>query len=222
MNNTTRREAERERARLLLIDQVNQLTDAEIREVIETWPRSKRRWAARIVSDALGAQKMAKQSHEEEATRDPWDLDDMDEEYEQAEEVERGEGDYENIPDGTYQVKVEGVELKKSQAGNTYLSWTLRILGPKYANRLLWRNNMMQSSKNLQWLKTDLSVCGVQLPKLSMLPTFLEELLDIYLEVAVKNRDENNQDVYFNKRISGAGSAGPSKKKDDDDDGLPF
>ena len=157
----------------------------------------------------------------EQQAHDPWDLDGFDEEYEKAEEVERGDGDFEAIPDGTYQVNVETVELRKSQAGNTYLAWSLRILGPKFAGRMPWKNNMIKTPKNLQWLKTDLSICELNIPKVSMLPDFLEDLLDTKLEVSVRNRDENNQDVYFNKKIDGV-PVGEGEQPVEDDENLPF
>ena len=161
----------------------------------------------------------------EEQTQDPWDLDSYDEEYEKAEKPERGDGEFETIPDGTYQVNVETVELKKSQKGNTYLAWSLRIIGPKFAGRMLWKNNMIITPKNIQWLKSDLSIAGLpKLPKLSMLPDFLEELLDNKIEITVRNRDENNQDVFFNKRIEQGSKASEDQGEapEDDDDGLPF
>jgi len=68
------------------------------------------------------------------------------------------------------------------------LKWTLRILGPKYVNRLLWRNNVLVSKENIRWLKEELHICGLDLKKLSDLPANLERLLDVKLEVTKRTK----------------------------------
>jgi hypothetical protein len=80
------------------------------------------------------------------------------------------------------------------------LKWTLRILAPNYKGRLLWRNNVMVSSMNIKWLKQDLYTCGLDLAKLSDLPGYLEQLINIKLEVTKRTRGEN-ENIYFNRRI---------------------
>lgn len=115
------------------------------------------------------------------------------------------DSDFEPLPDGRYQVLVERVELLRSRAGNSMLKWTLRVLGPQCQGRLLWRNNVIASAENLKWLKSDLHTCGITLSKLSELPARLTELLDIQLEVTKRTRGEN-ESVFVNKRIEGAGA----------------
>lgn len=111
------------------------------------------------------------------------------------------EREFEDVLDGKYQVKVEKVELTKAQSsGNPMLKWTLKILGPRYAGRLLWRNSVMASKENLKWLKTDLHTCGIDIEKLSELPTRLGDLLDVTLEVTKRTKGEN-ENIYINRRI---------------------
>lgn len=126
------------------------------------------------------------------------DLAQFDDDFAEAEVEER---EFEDVPDGKYQVKVDKVELTKAQSsGNPMLKWTLKILGPKCAGRLLWRNSVMASKENLKWLKTDLHTCGVDIEKLSELPARLGDLLDVTLEVKKTTKGES-ENIYFNRRI---------------------
>jgi len=130
--------------------------------------------------------------------------------------------DFDEIPDGKYQVNVDKVEITTAKtSGNAMLKWTLRILGPRCQNRMLWRNNVMATRENIRWLKNDLHVCGLDLQKLSDLPANLERLLDVKLEVTKRSKGDNTN-VYFNRRIvtdgpaTGAANAGAGK------DDIPF
>ena len=125
------------------------------------------------------------------------DLAGYDEEYEAG---DVSDGEFEPVPDGKYQVKVETVELTRTQKGDPMLKWMLRIVGPTHVDRVLWRNNVMASSDNIRWLKKDLYACDVKLARLSELPANLGRLLDIHLEVVKKTRGEYDS-VYINKRI---------------------
>lgn len=131
------------------------------------------------------------------AEAEDFDLAQLDNEYDEAPVEER---DFDEVPDGKYQVKVEKAELTRSQtSGNPMLKWTLKILGPKCAGRYLWRNNVI-ASDNLKWLKTDLHTCGVVLVRLSELQSRLNDLLDITLEVTKKTKGES-ESIYINRRI---------------------
>jgi len=90
--------------------------------------------------------------------------------------------------------------VRARTSGNPQLKWTLKILGPRYEGRLLWRYNQFATRENLDWLKTDLHTCGVEIEKLSELPDRLEDLLDVTLEVTKKTKGEFSS-VYFNRRI---------------------
>jgi len=126
------------------------------------------------------------------------DLAQFDNDFAEAPVEER---EFEDIPDGKYQVNVDKVELTRAQSsGNPMLKWTLKILGPRFAGRLLWRNSVMASKENLKWLKTDLHTCGLEIEKLSELPARLGDLLDVKLEVTKRTKGES-ENIYFNRRI---------------------
>lgn len=126
------------------------------------------------------------------------DLAQFDDDFAEATVEER---EFDEVPDGRYQIKVEKVELAKAQSsGNPMLKWTLRILGPRCAGRLLWRNSVMASKENLKWLKSDLHICGIDIEKLSELPPRLGDLLDVTLQVKKTTKGEN-ANIYFGRRI---------------------
>lgn len=132
------------------------------------------------------------------------------------------EKEFDDVPDGKYQVNVDKVEITTAKtSGNAMLKWTLRILAPRCQNRLLWRNNVMATRENIRWLKNDLHTCGLDLQKLSDLPANLEQLLDVKLEVTKRTKGDN-ANIYFNRRIvtdaPEAGGANGGAAKDD----IPF
>jgi len=130
------------------------------------------------------------------------DLAQFDDDFQTEATAERG--GFESVPDGKYQVAVEKVELTQSSTGNPMLKWTLRILAPRFANRLLWRNSVF-THNTLKYVKTDLHLCGLDLDKLSELPKHLDKLLDVKLEVTKKTKGDN-ENIYFNRRIETAAS----------------
>jgi Protein of unknown function (DUF669) len=144
------------------------------------------------------------------------DLSRFDEDFAEASIEDR---EFDEIPDGKFQVSVDKVELTTAKSsGNALLKWTLRILGPHYAGRLLWRNNVMASRENIRWLKNDLHICGLDLAKLSDLPSHLSYLLDIQLEVTKRTRGDS-ANIYFNRRLvpdeQGMGAAHDRPGRDD-------
>ncbi len=113
------------------------------------------------------------------------------------------EKEFDEPPDGKYQVLVDKVEMARSKQTNApMLKWQLKIAGPRCAGRYLFRNNMIASPENVKWLKNDLAICGMDVAglKLSSLPNRLGELLDVQLEVKKQTRGEYTN-VYFQRRI---------------------
>jgi hypothetical protein len=156
-------------------------------------------------------------------------LADLDDEYENADTPEPGQ--FDPLPNGKYQVKVEEVCIDESQAGNLMLQWQLRVISGKFIKRMVFKNHMLQSADNMKFLKGDLATCGIKLNKLSELPSRLAELLDIILEVNIKSKEVDGQtrsNVYFNTKLmqasdipSDSGSQGNRSYNSMDDD-IPF
>ncbi len=131
------------------------------------------------------------------------DLSVFDEEFENA-PVEKK--DFETVPDGKYQVSVERAEITTANSGAPMLKWTLRIIAPNYIGRKLWRYNLMASAENIKWLKNDLYTCGLKIKKASDLAANLEKLLDIKIEISLRNSGDF-QNIYFNRLIDGGAGA---------------
>lgn len=64
---------------------------------------------------------------------------------EDTKEVEQngGSGEYDEVPVGTYEIKVEKMELKESSKGDPMFSAWFRILNGKYENQLLFMNQVI-------------------------------------------------------------------------------
>lgn len=118
------------------------------------------------------------------------------------------------VPDGKFPARVERMEITVSKTSNKpMLKWQLKIESGPHAGRVLFRNNMLETRENFAWLKGDLSVCGVTIGKLSELRGALPQLLDLVLQVTVKNKTGSNglpsQSVYLDKKLQ-AGTAAPA------------
>lgn len=129
----------------------------------------------------------------------PEDLAEFDEDFGSA----SGEGGtHEPVKDGTYTVDVEAVELKRTKnTDRPMLAWMLRIVSPGNAGRVLFRNNVIATGKNMEYLKKDLYLCGLVIAKLSELPDHLEQLLDLRIKVRKVTKGEY-ENVYFQELVS--------------------
>ncbi len=54
-----------------------------------------------------------------------------------------GQGDYREVPEGTYEVKIEKMELKESSKGDPMVSIWFRILTGEFQNSLLFMNQVI-------------------------------------------------------------------------------
>jgi hypothetical protein len=117
----------------------------------------------------------------------------------------------EEVPDGRYHVNVENVELTEARStGAPMLKWTLRILGPSHANRLIWHNKVI-SVNSMPYVIQELRICRLQLQSFSDLPQHLGKLLDVQLEITKRTKD-GRSNIYFENRLN----------VPTDDDDIPF
>jgi Protein of unknown function (DUF669) len=94
------------------------------------------------------------------------------------------------IPDGSYKARVERVELRRSKSSDKpMLEWTLVLLDSKYAGRKVWKYNVLEED-HLSRAKSDLKRVGLVLEKLSDLPSRLNDLLDVTVEISVKTKGD--------------------------------
>ena len=146
-------------------------------------------------------------------------LSQFDNEYEQASDTASLE-----VPDGMYNCNIDKVEIVKSKKDNPMLKWTLRVIDGDYENRLIWKYSMIATKQNVHFLKVDLIICGVDLPVFSDLENYLEDLLDVELEVKTKKKDDF-LNVYFVRRLETNNEFNDDvneNKPVDSDDEVPF
>lgn len=60
-----------------------------------------------------------------------------------AEADQGGSGDYREVPVGTYEVKIEKIELKESSKGDPMVSMWFRILSGDFENSMLFMNQVI-------------------------------------------------------------------------------
>ncbi len=124
---------------------------------------------------------------------------------------------YADLPDGRYEVRIEDVELYKSpNSGNPVLKYTMRVLGPTHADRMLWKRSAI-TDRTRDYVFDDLRLCGLELEKFSDLKFHLHDLIGVELEVTRRTK-ENNVNVYFNSTLD----ARASRQEQEEDDDLPF
>lgn len=117
------------------------------------------------------------------------------------------EREFDEVPDGKYQVNIDRAELARSQSTDApMLTLTLKVLGPTCTGRILWRNYTWEHEIDktraflFTRLKTDLATCGVVINELTELPARLGDLLDVKLEIN-KRTKEGHSNIYVNRRI---------------------
>lgn len=165
------------------------------------------------------------------------DLSHLEGEFENSDESKAR--NFDPLPDGKYFVEVDAAEVTTSRSGQAMLKWTLRVLQGRFDNRMLWRNNMLETRQNLGWLKKDLKICGVELAKLNDLNTRASELVGLCLEITQKTSDKYSN-VYLNRLLTdeeiaklsasatppatngGNGATAPARAATEADDNLPF
>lgn len=122
------------------------------------------------------------------------DLTSFDHDFETAEAPE-----YDEVPDGKYQARIDSVRLESSQKGDPMIKFDLEVISGSQAGRHIFKNSVVTQA-SIPYVKGDLKTLGMELAKFSELSGRLEELLDVTLEVTKRTRGDYTN-VYFNRRI---------------------
>lgn len=105
------------------------------------------------------------------------------------------------LPDDRYEIVISDIRLFYSQLRQLMLLWELTVQKPlAYVNYPIKRYSRIASSSNVEWLKRDLLRCGLDLKRLSDLPSHLEDLKGVQLNVTKRTKD-GYENIYFNQRI---------------------
>ena len=97
-----------------------------------------------------------------------------------------GSGDYKEVPDGTYEVKIEKIELKASSKGDPMVSMWFRILSGDFKNSMIFMNQVItqgfQISQLNRFLKSLQAVDDDQI-EFKDYGQYNDLLMDIFEEV---------------------------------------
>jgi len=118
-------------------------------------------------------------------TNNPGDWAEYDRIFGEAKEepLEDKGGDFEDVPPGKYNVKIERAEWKESKSGLRFLSFGLVILTGSLKGRWIFKSGFIHNVQSAKFLIKDLAIIGIKIDRISSLN--LESLLDIELEVKV-------------------------------------
>lgn len=120
------------------------------------------------------------------------DLTEFDNDYAAAEPLTNSE-----IPDGKYEVRMQDARLGRSQKGDPMLTFDMVVLSGPHANRHVFKNSVITQA-SLPVVKSELERLGLDLQRLSELPSRLGELVGMTLKITKRTKDEY-ANVYFNK-----------------------
>lgn len=141
----------------------------------------------------------------------------FDADYERTEAAEV----YTPPPPGKYTAKIEEVKFGKvGEKQQTMLLWTMRITDGPLTGRRVQLNSSL-SFAAMPFLKTNLAVVGINVPKVSMVPPLLPGIIGAVVEVSVKEfKGFTNVDLV--SLISpGTGTGAPEEEPIPEED-IPF
>jgi hypothetical protein len=120
------------------------------------------------------------------------------------------EESFEELPLGSYKVRVEEAELTTSSAGKHMSKWKMKVVEGEYQGRYVWKNTVLDSDNKAKYLSRDIQRCGVSPGTYTQLRSTLLSLKDLKLDIEVKESFYNGRN-YRNINIIGLA-----------DDELPF
>jgi hypothetical protein len=98
-------------------------------------------------------------------------------------EANGGSGDYEEVPVGTYEVKIEKMELKESSKGDPmFVAW-FRILEGQYKNQLLFMNQVITQGFQIGQVNRFLRSLDVAEVEFKEYGQYNDLIMDIFEEV---------------------------------------
>lgn len=125
-------------------------------------------------------------------------LDEIASEWDES-EVNEG-GDYENLPDGAYQVRLDVAEVGQSQNGRPQIKYEMTVVSGEFSNRKLWKYDGLDNAQSIGYTRGGLARLGIEADSVHDLPEELEELIGTYATVTVKTKGEYTN-TYFKEAL---------------------
>jgi hypothetical protein len=128
-----------------------------------------------------------------------------------SKEVEKNKngGDFEELPLGKYEIKVNSLELSKSKAGDPMLKACFKVIQGKYTNRLIFMNQVIFKNDNknhkrlgmaIQFLKSLDTSLNIQFENFSqfdqLIVQVMNEIIDQNIEYLIEINENNNYRNY--------------------------
>lgn len=137
------------------------------------------------------------------------------------EQMDSGNSDFENVPDGDYEVEIVKTIIKDADDW-LRLNWHLRIISSKHAGRYVFENTNLEGDQK-RWTKTNLGICGVKLERYEDLPEVLDQVIGKKLKIKLvtkESRGKMYQNVYFERLILDQGDPGVDIIREEDVKGI--
>jgi hypothetical protein len=132
------------------------------------------------------------------------DLSQWDDDYDGTQTPEHN---FDDIADGDYDTTLDKLVVTTSTSGSPVVKFLVKIDGPNFVGRTMWKTDGIATKQNLEYLKKDLTICGY-VGKLSQLAARADEFRGVRLKVKVKNKG-GYTNYYINKRIGEPSTASP-------------
>ena len=112
--------------------------------------------------------------------------------------------DYSQVPDGTYEAIIYGVEFTESKtSGNLMFAWEFIYTDEDYANKHEWKYTVLNKPENMKRLTTDLEKFGIECDSIEHIKGQLEHLLDVPVTLTIKSsQSKTNDQVYRNISVN--------------------
>lgn len=108
------------------------------------------------------------------------------------------------VPDGTYEAEIYGVEFTESKkSGNLMFKWEFIYTDENYANRHEWKYTVLNKPENMKRLTTDLEKFGIECSSIEKIKEQLENLLDVPVVLTIKSSEsKSNGQIYRNISVN--------------------
>jgi hypothetical protein len=121
---------------------------------------------------------------------------------------------FSELADGQYRGKVVSAELGLSKNDNLQVTWTLKVTDGPCKGQTCKRFNQMATDQNMEWLKGDLGVLGLDVDgeDVDSIAAVLPDAADLDIIFKVRHKDEYTNIDFVDIVRDGDGKAEPEDK----------
>ena len=133
-----------------------------------------------------------------------------------------GRKKYDDVPDGDYDVLVEEAEATESKSGKPMLRFKMRIEGPKYINRVVFRNQVTEGNdgKPFWFVLKELGIFGIE--RWKDVPAMIGNAEGSRVAINISHKGEYQNIKFVELLAPTKKKAAPEQKAEVNDDDVPF